>query len=163
MPYTIRKATPNDSETLLLLIKELAHYEKLEDQVTGTLEQIQKTLFCEHPKVEAILLELDGAVAGFALFFHNYSTFLCKHGLYIEDLYVREAYRGRGYGKMLLQYLCQLAKERDCGRVEWWCLDWNQPSVDFYLKLGAEPMTDWTVYRLKQDTFETLAQNPTKQ
>lgn len=162
MTYTIRNAKKEDSETLLVLIKELARYEELEDHVSGTVEGIQKTLFCEHPKVEALILELNGEVAGFALFFHNYSTFLCKHGLYIEDLYVREAYRGHGYGKALLQHICMLATERDCGRVEWWCLDWNQPSVDFYLKLGAEPMKDWTVYRLDHEKLSLLAKTSFK-
>lgn len=157
MQYTIRKATLNDSENILLLIKELARYEELEDQVVATLEGIQKTLFCEHPKVEALILEVDAQLAGFALFFHNYSTFLGKHGIYIEDLYVREAYRGHGYGKAFLKHICQIAKERDCGRVEWWCLDWNQPSIDFYLKLGAQPMKDWTVYRLNQEKIEAIA------
>lgn len=161
MSSTIRKATVQDSESLLLLIKELARYEALEDQVVATLEGIHKTLFCPHPKVEALILEVDSQLAGFALFFHNYSTFLGKHGLYIEDLYVREAYRGHGYGKALLRHICQMAKERDCGRVEWWCLDWNKPSIDFYLKLGAQAMTDWTVYRLDSSKIDAMASSGT--
>lgn len=100
---------------------------------------------------------MDNNPAGFALFFHNYSTFLCKHGIYIEDIYVREKYRGKGYGKYLLQSICSIAKDRDCGRVEWWCLDWNKPSIDFYLKLGAEAMSEWTVYRLNRQKIEEIA------
>lgn len=157
MNYNIRKAEAKDSDLILTFIKELACYEQMEDQVVGTANDIKKTLFCEHPKVEAIILEENNEPAGFALFFHNYSTFLCRHGMYIEDIYVRENFRGKGYGKFLLKHLCSLAKERDCGRMEWWCLDWNKPSIDFYLKLGAEPMSDWTVYRLDKNQIEEMA------
>lgn len=153
----IRKANIHDSETILAFIKELASYEKLEDSVVGTVEQIQKTLFGTSPRAEVIILESDGTPAGFALYFHNYSTFLCRYGIYIEDIYVREQYRGKGYGKALLKHVCQLAIERDCGRVEWWCLDWNKPSIDFYLSLGAEPMSEWTVYRLNKTEIEHMA------
>ncbi len=147
------------SEILLKLIKELAEYEGMLDQVVGTVEQIEKTLFCQNPKVEAMLLKEseDSEVIGFALYFYNYSTFLCKHGIYIEDIYVREEFRGRGYGKKFFQEVCKRAIEKDCGRVEWWCLDWNKPSIDFYLKLGAKPMSDWTVYRLTSDEIKKIA------
>jgi len=148
MNHTIRKATIKDNQLCLDFIRELAAYERLEDKVVATIEDINNTLFCDNPKAEVIILEMDNQPAGFALFFHNYSTFLCRYGIYIEDIYVRDIYRGRGGGKALFQYICDLARERNCGRVEWWCLDWNKPSIDFYLKLGAEPMVDWTVYRL---------------
>lgn len=153
----IRKANITDSQLILDFIKELASYENLADKVVASIENIQTTLFCEHPKAEVFILEADNNPAGFVLFFHNYSTFLGKHGLYIEDLYVREQYRGHGFGKALLKHVCQLAKERDCGRVEWWCLDWNKRSIDFYLSLGAEPMSDWTVYRLNKEQIEEMA------
>lgn len=154
----IEQATNNDAEVILQLIKELADYENMSDSVIATVEDVKKTLFCENPKAEVLLLKIQERVAGFALFFHNYSTFLCKYGIYIEDIYVREEYRGNGYGKALLQYICNIAKHRNCGRIEWWCLDWNKPSVDFYLKLGAEPMSDWTVYRLNRETILKLAE-----
>lgn len=157
MTHRIRKATVDDSALILEFIKELASCEELEHQVSGTVENIEHTLFSDHPKVEALILEVDNNPAGFALFFHNYSTFLCKHGIYIEDIYVREKYRGKGYGKYLLQSICSIAKDRDCGRVEWWCLDWNKPSIDFYLKLGAEAMSEWTVYRLNRQKIEEIA------
>lgn len=152
----IRKASISDNQIILEFIKELAAYEQLSDKVIATIEDINTTLFCDNPKAEVLILEVDNHPAGFAVFFHNYSTFLCKYGIYIEDIYVREIYRGRGYGKALLHHICALAKERDCGRVEWWCLDWNKPSIDFYLKLGAEPMSDWTVYRLNKKQIEEM-------
>lgn len=157
MKYIIRKATPSDNQIILTFIKELAEYENLADQVIATVDDIDKTLFSSNPKAEVLILEVDGNHAGLALFFHNYSTFLCKYGIYIEDIYVRDTYRGRGYGKTLLKHICMLAKERDCGRVEWWCLDWNKPSIDFYLQLGAEPMSDWTVYRLNKKEIDSMA------
>jgi GNAT superfamily N-acetyltransferase len=157
MNSSIRKANISDNQIILELIKELAAYEQLSDKVTATIDDINKTLFCDNSKAEVLILEVDNHPAGFAIFFHNYSTFLCKYGIYIEDIYVRETYRGRGYGKDLLRHICTLAKERDCGRVEWWCLDWNKSSIDFYLKLGAEPMSDWTVYRLNKEQIEEMA------
>lgn len=157
MKTNIRKATISDSQTILDFIKELATYEKLEDRVVATIDNIKETFFCDNPKVEAIILDVHNQPAGFAVFFHNYSTFLSKHGIYIEDIYVREAYRGCGYGKALLQRICMLAKERDCGRVEWWCLDWNKSAIDFYLTLGAEAMSDWTVYRLDKEKINEMA------
>lgn len=156
MKYKIRKATSSDNEIILTFITELAEYENLADQVVATVDDINKTLFSLNPKAEVLILEADGTPAGFALFFHNYSTFLCKYGIYIEDIYVRDTYRGQGYGKALLKHICVLAKERDCGRVEWWCLDWNKPSIDFYLQLGAEPMSDWTVYRLNKKEIDEM-------
>lgn len=154
----IEQAKRNDAVVILQLIKELAAYENMSDQVLATIDDVKKTLFCENPKAEVFLLKIQHEIAGFALFFHNYSTFLCKYGIYIEDIYVREEHRGNGYGKAFLQYICKLAKNRDCGRIEWWCLNWNQPSIDFYLNLGAEAMSDWTVYRLNQKTILKLAE-----
>lgn len=157
MTYTIRSAVPSDASTILTFIRELGAYEKLEHQITATIHDVKKTLFCDQPKAEVLIAEVGGEPAGFALFFHNYSTFLCKYGLYIEDIYVREEFRGYGIGKGLLRHICALAKERDCGRVEWWCLDWNKPSIDFYLNLGAEAMSDWTVYRLDRQGIERIS------
>jgi len=156
MYQKIRKATLSDNQIILSFIRELAAYEQLADQVVATVEDIDATLFCDNPKAEVLILEVDDHPAGFALFFHNYSTFLCKYGIYIEDIYVKDAYRSRGYGRALLRHICVLAKERDCGRVEWWCLDWNKPSIDFYLTLGAKPMSDWTVYRLNAREIEEM-------
>lgn len=157
MSQKIRKANISDNQIILDFIKELAAYEQLSDKVVATIDNIDTTLFCDNPKAEVLILEVDDQPAGFALFFHNYSTFLCKYGIYIEDIYVRETYRGGGHGKALLRHICMLAKERECGRVEWWCLDWNKSSIDFYLKLGAEPMSDWTVYRLNNEEIEMLS------
>ena len=157
MTYTIRKAVITDSELILTFIKELAVYEKLEEQVVGTIKDVQNTLFNKNPRSEVLILEEDGVPAGFSLYFHNYSTFLTRYGIYIEDNYVREEFRGKGYGKALLKYICSLALERDCGRVEWWCLDWNKPAIDFYLSLNAEPMSEWTSYRLNRPEIEAIA------
>ena len=151
MTCVIRYASLDDASTILAFIKELAAYEKLENHVVATVDDITQTLFSSNPRAEVLILEVDQKPAGFALFFHNYSTFLGKYGIYIEDIYVQEAYRGQGLGKRLLSHVCQIAQERNCGRVEWWCLDWNKPSIDFYTNLGAEPMSDWTVYRLNKD------------
>ena len=154
--YKIRQTERQDAPLILTFIKELAAYEKLAHEVTGTKEDIEETLFGDHPKAEALILEVDEEPAGFALFFHNYSTFLCKPGLYIEDIYVREEYRGKGYGIRFFNHLCAIAKQRNCGRVEWWCLDDNKPSIDFYKKLGAEAMDAWTVFRLGREKIEEL-------
>ena len=152
----IRKAGILDNQIILELIKELAAYEQLSDKVIATIDNINTTLFCDNPKAEALILEVDNKPAGFAIFFHNYSTFLCKYGIYIEDIYVRDIHRGCGYGKALLGHICVLAKERDCVRVEWCCLDWNKSSIDFYLKFGAEPMSDWTTYQLNKEQIEEM-------
>ena len=158
--FHIRPAIPDDGSLILAFIKELAAYEKLADQVTATVDDIKKTLFSDNPKAHALIAEENGEGVGFALYFHNYSTFLCKYGIYIEDIYVREACRGKGYGKALFHHICQIAETQDCGRVEWWCLDWNKPSIDFYTKtLGAEPMSEWTVYRLNQKRIKEVARN----
>ena len=138
---------------ILLFILELARYEKLEQEVVATPEILEEWLF-DKQKAEVIFAMLGEKEIGFALFFHNFSTFLGRAGIYLEDLYVMPEYRGRGYGKEILKKLAAIAVERGCGRLEWWCLDWNQSSIDFYLSLGAEPMSDWTVYRIAGDSTE---------
>lgn len=152
-----RFAQENDVSTILYFIKELAAYEKMSDEVVATEELLREWIF-EKKKAEVIFAVEEGREVGFALFFHNFSTFLGRAGLYLEDLYVMPECRGKGYGKRLLKELARIAVERGCGRLEWWCLDWNQPSIDFYLSLGAEPMKDWTVYRIAGDTLRTLAE-----
>ncbi len=152
-----RFAGPQDAALILQFIRELADYEKMLDQVEATEELLTEWIF-EKKKAEVIFVLEDGKEAGFALFFHNFSTFLGRAGIYLEDLYVRPEYRKKGYGKALIKELARIAKERGCGRLEWWCLDWNKPSIDFYLSLGAEPMKDWTVYRIAGDTLDALAE-----
>ena len=151
-----RKAGREDVALILEFIRELADYEKMLDEVVATPELLEKWIFDER-KAEVIFALEDGKEVGFALFFHNFSTFLGRAGIYLEDLYVRPEYRGKGYGRALLKELARIAVERGCGRLEWWCLDWNQPSIDFYLSLGAEPMKDWTVYRIAGETLQKLA------
>lgn len=151
-----RSAQKEDVPLILELIKELAKYEKLEHEVVATEEILEEWLF-EKKRAEVIFPVLDGQVIGYALFFHNFSTFLGRAGIYLEDLYIRPEFRGNGYGKAAIQKLAQIAVERGCGRLEWSCLDWNQPSIDFYLSLGAEPMKGWTVYRLTGETLHAAA------
>ena len=154
---TFRMAVPGDEHTILDIILDLARYEKLEHEVVATPELLREWLF-EKEKAEVLLAEADGTVVGSALFFHNFSTFLGRAGIYLEDLFVRPEYRGRGYGKALLQKLASITVERGCGRLEWSCLDWNQPSIDFYTKrMHAVPMDGWTVYRLTGETLKEAA------
>lgn len=153
-----RYARREDTPLILQFIKELADYEKMLDEVVADEATLEEWLF-DKQKAEVIFVMADGTEAGFALFFHNFSTFLGRAGLYLEDLYVKPEYRGQGYGKAILKKLAQIAVERGCGRLEWWCLDWNRPSIDFYLSLGAEPMSDWTVYRIAGDTLAALAKD----
>jgi GNAT superfamily N-acetyltransferase len=153
----IREANEGDVPLILSLIRELAEYEKLSDEVVATEDGLRDSLFGERRYAEVLIAEHDGAPAGFALFFHNFSTFLGKPGIYLEDLYVKPAFRGSGIGKKLLVHLASLAKRRGCGRLEWWVLDWNEPSIGFYKKLGAVPMDDWTVYRVSGLALEDLA------
>ena len=150
---TFRKAVREDVPLILEFIKGLAEYEKMSDEVVATEEILDEWLF-DKEKAEVIFAIAEGEEVGFALFFHNFSTFLGRAGIYLEDLFVKPKYRGNGYGKAILKRLAQIAVERGCGRLEWSCLDWNQPSIDFYLSLGATPMSGWTGYRL---TGETLA------
>ena len=151
-----RKAGREDVALILEFIRELADYEKMLDEVVATPELLEKWIFDER-KAEVIFALEGGKEVGFELFFHNFSTFLGRAGIYLEDLYVRPEFRGKGYGRALLKELARIAVERGCGRLEWWCLDWNQPSIDFYLSLGAEPMKDWTVYRIAGETLQKLA------
>jgi GNAT superfamily N-acetyltransferase len=157
MTITIRDAAPGDEAIILGFIKELAAYEKLSHEVIATTDHLQRTLFAQHPKAFALIAEVDGEPAGFALYFFNYSTFLGRHGLYLEDLYVRENLRGGGLGKMFLSRLARIALEHDCGRMDWSVLDWNAPSIAFYKSLGAEAMDEWTVYRLTGEALSKLA------
>jgi GNAT superfamily N-acetyltransferase len=145
-----------DVPLILDLIRELADYEKLLDQVTATQELLEEWLF-EKRAAQVLIARVSGEPVGFALFFRNFSTFLGKGGIYLEDLYVRPAFRGKGVGKSLLRRLAALALEEGCGRLEWWCLDWNQPSIRFYRSLGAEAMEDWTIYRVAGKALEELA------
>ena len=154
--FEYRYATKNDVALILDFIKELAIYEKMLDTVVATEELIFDWLF--NKKIAEVIFALEeNKEVGFALFFHNFSTFLGKGGIYLEDLYVKPNYRGKGYGKGLLKTLSKIAVERNCGRLEWCCLNWNQPSIDFYLSIGAHPMDEWTTYRLTGETLENLA------
>ena len=153
---TFRYATEQDCSLILEFIRGIAEYEKMLDQVVTTEQMLQQVLFREHRAEVIFAIEGDVEV-GFALFFHNFSTFVGRAGLYLEDVYVKPAYRGKGYGKALLKKLAAIAVERGCGRFEWVCLDWNQPSIDFYRSLGAVPQGEWTIYRLTGDALEKLA------
>ena len=159
MEVTFRFAVEQDTPLILNFIKELADYERMLDQVVADEATLADQLF-RKKNAEVLFALENGKEVGFALFFHNFSTFLGRSGLYLEDLYVRPEHRGKGYGRAILQKLAAIAAERDCGRLEWWCLDWNRPSIDFYRSLGAEPMSDWTVYRLAGDTLKNLAETP---
>ncbi len=153
----IRPARPDDVPTVLTLIRELARYEKLEHEVVGTEADLREHLFGPRRRAEVLLAEDAGEVAGFALFFHNYSTFLCKPGIYLEDLFVRPEHRRRGHGEALLAALARLAVERGCGRFEWSVLSWNEPAFAFYESLGARRMEDWRVMRVDGDALARLA------
>jgi GNAT superfamily N-acetyltransferase len=154
---TIRPAIAADVPLVLQLIRELAAYEKLGHEVTATERDLRESLFSSPPSAEVVIAETDGGVAGYALFFHNYSTFLCKRGLYLEDLFVRPSFRGRGIGRLLLSHLAGIAVQRGCARFEWAVLDWNESAIGFYRSLGAMPMDDWTVFRLSGDALKRLA------
>jgi GNAT superfamily N-acetyltransferase len=156
---TIRPAEKNDVPILLAFIQKIAVYEKLLHEVKATESILAESLFGKRPAAEAVLACYDGQPVGFAVFFHNFSTFLGRPGLYLEDLYVDEEFRGRGFGKSMLVYLARLARERNCGRFEWSVLDWNENSIRFYKNLGAEPMDEWTVFRLTGESLERLS-NP---
>jgi GNAT superfamily N-acetyltransferase len=155
--FQIRSATPADIPLILQLIGELAEYEKLAHEARARAEDLETHLFGPRPRAEAVIAEVDGAPAGFALFFHNFSTFHGKPGLYLEDLYVRPPFRGQGVGKRLLAHLAALALERGCARFEWSVLDWNTPAIDFYRGLGARPMDEWIVHRLDGEALRALA------
>ena len=156
--FTIRPAQPDDVPTLFQLIQALAEYEKLSHQVTGTVEQLQSHLFGEQPCIEAIVAESEGQAIGFALFFTNYSTFLTKPGLYLEDLFVLPDYRSCGAGKALLSELAKLARSRNYGRMEWSVLDWNEPAIGFYQRIGATVLPDWRICRVTGEAIDRLAE-----
>lgn len=157
MALSIRAAIPNDLPLIAELIRALAEYEKLAHEVRFDRENLGNCLFGPRPYAEAVIGEVDGTPQGFALFFHNFSTFEGRPGLYLEDLFVRPEARGAGLGKALLAYLAALAVERDCARLEWWVLDWNEPAIGFYRKLGARPMDEWTVMRVDGAALTALA------
>lgn len=154
----IRPATPNDVELILTFIQELADYERLSDQAVATADHLHSHLFGPRPFAEVLIGEVDGQASGFALFFHSYSTFLGKPGIYLEDLFVRESVRGAGLGKALLAQLAKLALARGCGRLEWSVLDWNTSAIEFYERLGARAQEEWTVYRLTGEALENAGQ-----
>lgn len=156
-PFAIRPARPEDCETIVNLIRELAVYEKLEHQARATAADLRRHLFGPRPYAEALLAESAGTTVGMALFFHTFSTFLGRPGLYVEDVFVRSEARGRGIGKALLASVARIAEERGCGRVEWSVLNWNTPAIGFYVSLGAQPMTEWTVYRINDEPLGRLA------
>jgi GNAT superfamily N-acetyltransferase len=153
----IAPATPADVGLVLSLITALADYEKLRHEVVATEQSLTQALFAERPSAEAVIARVGGEAAGFALFFHNFSTFMGKPGLYLEDLFVLPEFRGRSIGKALLQYLAQLAVQRGCGRFEWAVLDWNRPARDFYESLGAEAKSDWIIHRVSGEALQRLA------
>lgn len=157
----IRYATREDVPLILQFIKDLAEYEKMSDEVIANEALLEEWLF-DKQKAEVIFLVAQQQEVGFALFFHNFSTFQGRSGIYLEDLFVKPAYRGCGYGKMLIQQLASIAVERGCGRMEWCCLNWNQPSIRFYLSLGAQPMKEWTTYRLSGQALVDLAKEDMK-
>lgn len=154
--FTFRYAKRDDISLILQFIKDLAAYEKMINEVVADEKTLEEWIF-DKQKAEVIFAVVDDEEIGFALFFHNFSTFLGRAGIYLEDLFVKPEYRGKGYGKAILKKLAAIAVERGCGRLEWWCLDWNKPGIDFYLSLGAEPMDDWMVYRITGDTLSNLA------
>ena len=154
---TFRFATEKDVPLILKFIKGIAQYEKMLDEVETTEELLHEYLF-EKQRAEVIFAIVDNVEVGFALFFHNFSTFVGKSGLYLEDIFVWPQYRGKGYGKAIFKQLVKIANERDCGRMEWVCLNWNQPSIDFYLSLNAKPLDEWTTYRLDKEGLKALAE-----
>jgi GNAT superfamily N-acetyltransferase len=155
-PYNIRPAVVSDTNAIFDLIQELATYEKLMHQVTGTPEDLAKHLFGSAPYAEALVVELEGQLIGFALFFKNYSTFLTKPGLYLEDLFVQEAYRGKGIGKALLKAVAQIAQARGYGRLEWSVLDWNETAIAFYRRMGADVLPDWRICRVTGTSLQLM-------
>ena len=156
--FTIRPARPSDAREILRLIGELAEYEKLADMAVGTEEKLRGALFGPRPAAETLIVERGNRAVGFALFFTTFSTFLCRPGIYLEDLFVEPAHRGAGIGKALLRRLAQIAVERDCGRLEWRVLDWNEPSIRFYESLGAKLMPEWELVRMTENDFRKMAE-----
>ena len=157
MGLEFRYAKREDTELIFSFIKNLAEYEKMSDDVVADTATLEKEIF-DDKKAEVLFAEVDGKEIGFALFFHNFSTFVGRSGLYLEDIYILPEYRGKGYGKAMLKKLASIAAARNCGRMEWCCLDWNKPSIDFYLSLGAKPMSEWTIYRLSGDELKNFGE-----
>ena len=158
MSITIRQATPDDATAIYDMIYELAVYEKAPEEVVTTAEEIRETLFGNGSKTEALICEVAGKAVGYAVFFTSYSTWLGRNGIYMEDLYVTPEFRGRGAGKALLRTIAQLAVKRECGRLEWSVLDWNQPAIDFYLSIGAVAQSEWVRYRLDGAALAAFAE-----
>ncbi len=156
-PFTIRAATASDVESILAFIRELAAYERLEHEVVATSDSISQWLFGPRPAAEVLIAEIAGESVGFALYFTSFSTFLGRPGIYLEDLFVRPAHRGAGIGRALLQRVAELACERGCGRLEWAVLDWNEPAIGFYERLGAKAMGEWTTWRVTGEGLEVMA------
>ncbi|MCX7124206.1 MAG: GNAT family N-acetyltransferase [Gammaproteobacteria bacterium] len=156
--FEIKPAIINDVPLILSFIRELASFEKLSDEVVATEEILKETLFGDKTNAEVIIGYLDNVPVSFALYFHNFSTFLGRPGIYLEDLFVKESARGKSIGQKMLAYLAHLAKERKCGRLEWWVLDWNETAIGFYKRLGAKPMNEWTVFRVTDQALDDLAQ-----
>ena len=154
----IRPAERKEVGAVLQLIHDLAHYEKAPNEVEATEKELLSTIFSEDPKVFCDVAEVDGDIAGMAIWFLNYSTWQGKHGIYLEDLFIKPEYRGRGYGKALLQHLAKICEERGYGRFQWWVLDWNSPAIEFYRSLGAVAMDEWTVYRVSGQALKDLGQ-----
>ncbi|MCZ4060875.1 GNAT family N-acetyltransferase [Pantoea sp. LMR881] len=158
MSITLRQARPADAEAIYNMIVELAVYEKAPEEVVTHADEIRETLFGDDSKTEALICEVAGTIAGYAVFFTSYSTWLGRNGIYMEDLYVSPDYRGQGAGKALLQHIARLAVQRQCGRLEWSVLDWNQPAIDFYLGIGAKPLSEWVRYRLEGEDLLNFAE-----
>ena len=156
--FRIREAVEEDVPLILRFIEKLAHYERLSDEVSATEELLRKNLFGQRKVAEVILAEYQNTAVGFAIYFHNFSSFLGKPGIYIEDIYVDESCREQGFGRALFDYIVRLAKERGCGRVEWSVLDWNTPAIRFYETMGAIPMSDWTIYRLTGEALRRFGE-----
>jgi GNAT superfamily N-acetyltransferase len=157
--FILRSPTPSDTPAIFNLIQALAEYEKLSHAVTGTVEALELDLFSDRPVIEAVVVEINSQIVGFALFFQNYSTFLTKRGIYLEDIFVLPEYRGTGIGKALIKYLANLAIKRNCGRLEWSVLDWNQPAINFYEAIGAKVLSDWRICRVTGENFTKLAEH----
>ena len=156
---SIRPAVSADLPLIATLVRELAEYEKLAHQAVATEADFQVALFGASPKAHALIVEHDGQPAGFAIYFYNFSTFLGRPGLYVEDVFVRPEFRRNGYGRAIFKYLAQKAVDENCGRMEWWVLDWNEPAIRFYAGLGAVPMDEWTVQRLTGDALKNFAES----
>lgn len=157
MSFIIRKAVESDVPVILRFIRDLAEYEKLSHEVVATEDTIRGSMFSINPKTYGLIAEVDGKPVGFAVYFYNFSTFLGRNGIYIEDVYVMPEHRGAGIGKAIFKYLAAQAVAEGCGRLEWWVLDWNKPAIDFYLGMGAISMSEWTVQRIQGDALKALA------